>query len=42
MRTLTVLWMAVVGVTGFNVQVSILAVAAIVALVNAYPRKARS
>jgi hypothetical protein len=39
MRTLTTLWMAVVGVAGFNVQVTIAAAAIIVYLVNQYPRK---
>lgn len=39
MRTLTTLWMAVVGVTGFNVQVTIAAAAVIVYLINQYPRK---
>lgn len=41
MRTLTTLWVAGTGVLGFNVQVTIACVAAIVFLVNAYPRKAR-
>lgn len=41
MRTLTTLWMAGLGVIGFNVQVTIAAVATIVYLVNICPRKAR-
>lgn len=42
MRTLTTLWVAGLGVIGFNVQVTIAAVAVIVYLVGIYPRKARS
>lgn len=39
MRTLTTLWMAGLGVVGFNVQVTIAAAAIIVYLINIYPRK---
>jgi hypothetical protein len=40
-RALTTIWIAGLGVLGFNVQVTIAAVAAITYLVNIYPRKAR-
>jgi hypothetical protein len=40
MRTLTTLWVAGLGVLGFNVQVTIAAAAIIVYLVRIYPRKA--
>jgi hypothetical protein len=41
MRTLTTLWVATLGVVGFNVQVTIACVAIAVYLINQYPRKAR-
>lgn len=41
MRVTTVVWLGLTGVLGFKVQVLMAAVAAIVYLVNVYPRKAR-
>lgn len=40
MRTLVVTWIGTIGVLGFNVQVTIIAVAGIVFLAHQLPRKA--